>query len=278
MVSANLVCKHVLPRPSERDGPVRCKSRRKSGIKSRTRLAAGLLAMLVSLSAQAADWSSANVQYLAGDGYKIGDESMGIFTMEYAAGAKTWDVFLFFDVNNPTGPGINHYGEFSPRLSLGAFTGSPLSFGIVKDVMIATTLEMGDGVRAYLAGVGLPLKLPGFAFADINLYARKSYRDFAAVQTNTGGQVTIDWLLPFKLGPLDMAFEGFADWAFGEDGGSAPIADNLVAGPRLLMDVGKFIGSPGKLQVGVEYQIWRNKFGVKGVDENVPQAMVKWIF
>jgi hypothetical protein len=29
--------------------------------------------------------------------------------------------------------------------------------------------------------------------------------------------------------------------------------------------------------VGIEYQIWRNKFGIRGVNEGVPQAMVKWI-
>jgi len=267
-------CLHTLPQIQEGDRLARSKSRTQSSAK----LAAALLAALVGVPAQAADWSAANVQYLAGDGYKLGDESMGIFTLEYAAGAKTWDVFLFLDVANPTGKGTGHYAEFSPRLSLGVLTSSPLSFGIVKDTMIATTVEMGDGVHAYLVGVGLPLKLPGFAFADLNLYARKSYRDFVVSQTDTGGQITVDWLLPFKLGPLDMAFEGFADWAFGEDGGSAPKADNLVAGPRLLVDVGKFIGAPGKLQVGVEYQIWRNKYGVKGVHEDVPQAMVKWIF
>ncbi len=235
-------------------------------------------AVLTASPVRAADWSAANVQYLHGDGYELGDNSMGILTVEYAAGAKNWDVFMFLDVSNPDAPGTDHYAEFSPRLSLGAFTGAPLGFGIIKDTMISTTVEMGDGVRAYLVGVGFPLKLPGFAFADFNLYARKSERDFVTTQTDTGGQITIDWLLPFKLGPLDMAFEGFADWAFGEDGGTAPKADNLIAGPRLLVDIGKFAGAPGKLQVGVEYQIWRNKFGVDGVDEDVPQAMVKWIF
>lgn len=31
------------------------------------------------------------------------------------------------------------------------------------------------------------------------------------------------------------------------------------------------------MQAGVECQIWRNKFGIDGVDEDVAQAMVKWI-
>jgi nucleoside-specific outer membrane channel protein Tsx len=241
-------------------------------------LATGLLGACLCAPAHAADWSSANVQLLHGDGYDLEDNSKEVLTFEYAAGAKTWDVFFFMDIGNPLSSGTSHYGEFSPRLSLSAFTGEPLAFGIVKDTMIATTLEMGDGVRSYLVGVGFPLNLPGFAFADLNIYARKSYRDFVADQTDVGGQVTIDWLYPFKLGPLDMAFEGFADYAFGENGGSAPKEDNLITAPRLLVDVGKFIGAPGKFQVGVEYQAWINKFGVKGFDEGVAQAMVKWTF
>ena len=35
---------------------------------------------------------------------------------------------------------------------------------------------------------------------------------------------------------------------------------------------------PGNLFVGVEYQYWKNKYGVDGVDENVVQMMAKWFF
>jgi hypothetical protein len=80
--------------------------------------------------------------------------------------------------------------------------------------------------------------------------------------------------MPFKTGSLDWTFEGFADYAYGLD----PSEDNLIAGPRLLIDAGKAWGSPGVLQVGVEHQIWRNKFGIDGVDEDVTQLMVKWIW
>ena len=30
--------------------------------------------------------------------------------------------------------------------------------------------------------------------------------------------------------------------------------------------------------MGIEYQIWRNKYGLKDIDEDVAQAMIKWIF
>lgn len=236
------------------------------------------LSLLASASAasQAAEWSTTNVQLLHGEGYELGDNSMAIMTMEHANGWKYGDNFFFLDVINPAAKGTSYYAEFSPRLSLGKISGKDLSFGIVKDVLVAGTLEMGEDLRAYLLGIGLALDLPKFAFADINLYYRESKRDWLAVQTDAGAQVTIDWLLPFQLGGQKLAFEGFADYAWGEKGGSAPKADNLIAGPRLLIDVGNWFGAPGTLQAGVEYQIWRNKYGVKGVHEEIPQVMVKW--
>lgn len=231
--------------------------------------------------AGAADWSATNVQLLNGtryaDDFGIDDKGKAIFTFEHADGWKYGDNFFFLDVSNPGTNGTSEYAEFSPRFSFGKIATTDLSFGVVKDVLLAATWEKGGGVRAYLVGPGIALGLPKFAFADLNIYARKSERDFAPVDTDLGWQVTIDWLLPFSIGPVKMAFEGFADYAGGESGGSVPKEDNLITAPRLLMDVGALFGAAGKVQAGVEYQIWRNKFGIDGVNEDVPQVMVKWI-
>ena len=87
--------------------------------------------------------------------------------------------------------------------------------------------------------------------------------------------MTLAWGAPFKLGPLPLVFEGFLDFAWGED----PLQDNLLTAPRLLVDIGQLAGiGAGTLQAGVEYQIWRNKYGIDGMDEDVAQAMVKWIW
>ena len=231
------------------------------------------------LPAHAADWNSSNVQLLQGDGFKLGAKERTIFTFENSLGWKYGDNFIFLDVTEPTDSGTTYYSEWSPRLSLGKISGKNMSYGIIKDVMLAGTLEMGDGVRGKLVGVGLPLKLPNFAFANVNVYARQSERDFASSQTNTGGQVTVSWKRPFAVGGTKWSFEGFMDYAWGEDGGSHPKEDNIVAAPRLLLDVGALGGAkPGVLEAGIEQQIWRNKFGVKDVNENVTQAMVKWNF
>ena len=77
--------------------------------------------------------------------------------------------------------------------------------------------------------------------------------------------------LSFKIIPVYPLFSNTYD-------GSNPKANNLNAAPRLLLDLGHFRGTPGHLFAGIEYQPWRNKFGIEGVDEDVAQVMLKWVF
>ena len=222
--------------------------------------------------AGAATFSSTNIQYLVGNNYELGDKSRSIVTVEHVNAWKYGDNFFFVDIQNPNRTGTHSqtalYGEISPRFSLSALTGQPMSFGIVKDVLITTTLEAGNGFHNNLYGVAVDLNiLPVF---QINYYIRNEI----GAGTDLGNQLTLVWLAPFEAGPVSMVFEGFLDYAWG----LSPSKDNIIAGPRLLADIGKMWGAPGTLQAGVEYQIWRNKFGIDGVNEDVPQLMVKWIW
>lgn len=228
-----------------------------------------------SATAGAATFSTTNIQYLYGTKYELGDETRSIITLEHVNAWKYGDNFFFVDITNPNRTGENtgteFYGEISPRLSLSALSGKQLSAGIVKDVLITTTMEVGDagaGFHNYLYGVAVDLNI--LPVAQINYYVRNEINS----TTELGSQITLVWLAPFSLGAVDVSFEGFFDYAWGND----PSEDNIVAGPRLLMDVGKFFGAPQTLQAGIEYQYWKNKFGIKDVNENVPQAMVKWIW
>jgi len=218
--------------------------------------------------------SSTNIQYLYGRSYELGDKARSIVTLERASGWRYGDSYLFVDVQNPDRSGratkTSFYGELSPRLSLGKISGHDLAVGMIHDVLLSFTAEFGEGFRNYLYGLAVDLKVPGFAYFKANWYVRNEI-DFA---TDRGQQVTLAWALPFRTGALDWTLEGFADYAWGLH----PAADKLATAPRLLLDIGKAFGAPGTLQAGMEYQIWRNKFGIKGVDENVPQIMVKWIW
>ena len=224
------------------------------------------------VSAGAATFNTTNIQYLVGNNYELGDKSRSIITLEHVNAWKYGDNFFFVDIENPNRTGASTqtglYAEISPRFSLGALTGQPLSFGPVKDVLITTTLEAGNGFHNNLYGIAVDLNiLPVF---QINYYLRNQI----GAGTDLGNQLTLVWLAPFDAGPVSMVFEGFFDYAWG----LSPSKDNIITGPRLLADVGKLWGAPGTLQAGIEYQVWRNKFGIDGVDEDVPQLMVKWIW
>ncbi|MBI4917852.1 MAG: hypothetical protein HY825_18580 [Acidobacteria bacterium] len=52
----------------------------------------------------------------------------------------------------------------------------------------------------------------------------------------------------------------------------------LLAQPQVLVDLGPLWGNEGQVMLGIEYQYWRNKFGIAGVTESAPQAMVLWRF
>jgi len=235
------------------------------------------LSFATSALAGAATWQSSNIQYLYGSNFELGDSARSTLTFEHANGWKYGDNFFFVDVLNPVTDGNNTqtelYAEFSPRLSLSSLTGKKLSFPLVKDVLLAGTLEMGKtdfgGFRNYLYGVGFSLDLPKFAFADLNLLVRDNPK-----QEGLTAQATIDWMLPFNMSSAKLVFEGFADLA----GAEGDTVLNLDIQPRLLLDLGNFWNTPGNLFAGMEYIYWHNKFGIDGVEENVAQAMVKVVF
>lgn len=237
-------------------------------------LAALFLAPFAAQEAQAGMtlWNQTNVQFLWGGQFKNPyahtEGTQSTITVEHANAWKYGDNFLFFDVTDSEKDKTGIYGEISPRLSLGKITGRDLSAPFVKDVLLASTVEVGQGFRNYLYGVGLSLNLPKFNFADLNVYVRNDPK-----QPGSTYQVTPCWQLPFTVGKADMIFEGFTDIA----GSEGNLGFNIDAQPRLLLDLGKFWDAPGSVYFGTEVIYWHNKYGVKGVNEFAPQAMVKFV-
>jgi nucleoside-specific outer membrane channel protein Tsx len=202
-------------------------------------------------------------------------ESASVITIEHVNEWKYGDNFLFIDITNPDRSDgdfdTGYYGELAPRLSFGKISGKGVGTGLVKDVLLTSTAEIGQGFRNYLYGVAVDLNLPGTPVFQINYYARNEVSNPAA---DMGSQVTLVWLKPFTIGNLSFTFEGFYDYAWGMD----HVEDNIITAPRLLLDLGQFWDTPGVLQAGIEYQIWRNKYGIDDIDEDVVQAMVKWVW
>ena len=243
----------------------------------------------------AADWSSTNVQFLTGDDFVnpfSGDEySNNILTMEHASGWKYGDNFFFVDVINGDGDtDTEFYGEFSPRLSFGKMSGHQFG-GFVKDVLLATQWNFGKdngvfggaNVSAYLIGAGVDLAVPGAAFFQVNVYQRTEHSTaiipgVGTFYTNDSTlQLTVVGLFPFSLGSTKWSIGGFADYI-------GKIEDNkahLLFAPQILMDIGALAGAPGRLEAGIEYSYWKNKFGVDippigTSNERVVELMIKW--
>lgn len=233
-------------------------------------VAALCLGLLGWSGAEAAErWSSTNLQLLYGDNYELGPKERTILTLEHASGWEYGDNFFFVDVTDFEDEGTSLYGELLSRLSLSKISGRKIGVGALSDVLLAGHLEFGEGVRTYLYGIGTNWDLPGFAFFKLDFYVR----DEPDLRASPTWQITPSWLLPFQIGPVKASLGGFVDFA----GSQGERESSIVGAPQLLVDIGNFWGAPDRLHAGIEYQFWRNKFGIDGVDEDVVQLMLKWV-
>jgi nucleoside-specific outer membrane channel protein Tsx len=123
--------------------------------------------------------------------------------------------------------------------------------GIFQDVGPAFELNQGQNFYAYLAGLGGNLALPAPYVVGLNLYYR--YDKFVG----DGWQVTPFWGLPFQVGPVGLAFAGFADLAAAETAAGSDSVD-LMTQPQLLVDVGALWNQPRRWWLGTEWWLHYN--------------------
>lgn len=247
---------------------------------------------LISFSSQAEMfWSDNSISVLTnlGDYEVASNDDINVITLEHASAHNWGDLFFFADrldykEDSQSVAAKETYVELSPRFSLSYLSDSTLEFGIISDVFIATTwehstfdsdvimipglapIDIDNRFDNYLVGIGVDLKLPGFAYFNANLYQANNER------TDNDQQLTVVWGLPFSLGSADFMFDGFIDWSSAQDTHAADFHFN----PQLRLDVGKYFGVAKKFEAGVEYSYWHNKFGISGLDdESVASLMVK---
>ena len=218
-------------------------------------------------------WQDFSITGLYGENYAhpvgmVDDLEQTTITAEYAAGLKYGDFFAFADRTNNDLSGNETYFEVAPRLSLGAVSGQKLAVGPIKDVLIATTWEGGEGFNNYLYGIGFALDIPYTQYANINFYKVENDGQ------EDDYQMTITYAIPFKLGSEEFLADAFLDWSTAED----DHASELNWTSQYKWNVGKHISPKTKLYVGIEHSVWNNKFGIKGVDQNDVSALVKYHF
>ena len=227
-------------------------------------------------------WSNVSATYLAGDGYLhafTGDEGKSqVVTLEHAA-AYTWGKsFSFVDrsiVENDVAPD-DTYGEV--HIDISVTGGKGFTDSVVKDVYVATQWEHAATVNLdnILLGGAIGWNVPGFIFLDTAIYYRSNGKDSFGVELDDNFQFSTAWAVPFSLGSTKWVFDGFVDISdatknnFGQD-----VEMQIIAQPQLKLDLGNFFGKEGKYFAGVEYNYWKNKLGVDGADQSLPQFIVQ---
>lgn len=255
-------------------------------------------AMTGSVAEEASGYSSWDVQFLYGsqfqEPFNPNDVSKAIVTIENSSAWSWGSSYFFVDTaysikNDQNSDGKERhawdgYAEWYPSASIGKLSGTNLSAWIINDVSLTAGLNYGRKTTGaepliYLPGLTFDLSLPGFAFFSLGTYA---YIDRGTVNNgdnngchSTGLQITPSWLLPFSIGTVDFQFAGFLDYITKHGDCKAQV----VSQPQLTVDMGKLLGmNPGKLYAGTEFQYWNNKFGIEGLDEHFPQALLIYRF
>jgi nucleoside-specific outer membrane channel protein Tsx len=247
------------------------------------------LCLLVPLSVHAGilDWSNTEIQYLHGSGYQMPKNpnaiDRSIITVSHADGWSLGRNFFFLDtlISEKGEPSqVNVYGELYSYFSLNKVTGRDGVFGPIKDLNATLGVNMGEnldinptsGTRVLLYGGTVDLNIPGFKLFNIDFLCHNITEPVA---TGNSLQITTVWKLPFSIANTHWSFEGFADYIGAK---KDQYAENFLAQPQIRLDVGDFFGSPNRVEIGLEYQYWHNKFGIKGFTESLPQTLIVWKF
>lgn len=218
-------------------------------------------------------WQDFRLTYLNGSHYRLGDPNRQVLTIEHAAATSWGDSFFFLDHMKSANGQHSNYAELQPRFSLGKNGWQLKPGGLIKDVLLASHIEMSSQRTNLLYGVGLDLAVPGMKFTQLNFYRRNNE------QLADNWQATLAWGAPFQLSGQAFLYDGFIDWA----SGSIDQQTNFNWTSQF-----KWLASDmwqGKSQVwlGVEYVWWRHKFGVTDSPqlrshENNVNFLLKWHF
>lgn len=218
-------------------------------------------------------WQDFSVTYLSGQNYEIGDPDRQVITLEHVAGTSWGDSFMFLDHLRSSNGDRSNYAEWSPRISLCKTGISCISNAFIKDVLIASTIEMSSASTDFLYGVGFDLNIPQFQFVQLNFYRRNNDNN----QDNW--QVTSAWALPFEIADQPFRYDGFIDWFNSTDDQRSSF--NWTS--QLKWSASKWLGLSSPLYFGIEYVFWRNKYGIANsaqfdTNESNVNLLVKWHF
>ena len=255
---------------------------------------AALLCAGVSLAsaAQAADWSDTYLGYRHGSQYAEPFEgnsiSKDIFNLSHVSGYKYGTNFfnadiLLSDSKDPasatsTDGAHEVYVVYRHTLDLEKVTGKKFNYGFIRGAGLTAGFDYNNKDDAgynskkhmLVAGPTLMLDVPGFM--NVSLLALWESNAPCNTFTNTcvsryrydtHPMLTAAWGIP--IGSTPLSFEGFANFiaSKGKDEFGANTKPETNIDMQLMLDVGAVTGgAKNTFKVGLEYQYWKNKFGV----------------
>lgn len=201
------------------------------------------------------------------------DNSLTTMTLEHGS-THTWGgVFFFVDRHqgddDAKGKTFKEtYGELAPKYKLATFNN-----GLIKQVNLAGQYEFGSNSSGfsqdnYLVGLGadLNLPIPGMKYASASIYHAFNNDTFSTADDQ---QIT----LTYGWEKNDFVVDGYVDYSFNNDDKK----DSLHINPQIKYNLQKVLGIDNRLEVGMEYSYWKNKYG-RDVTQNAPSALVKYHF
>ncbi|KXI29084.1 DUF5020 family protein [Paraglaciecola hydrolytica] len=218
-------------------------------------------------------WQDFSVTYLNGQHYQVGDPKREVITLEHAASTSWGDSFMFFDHLRSENGERSNYTEWSPRVSLCKVEISCFSNAWIKELFIASTIEMSTVSTDVLLGMGSNWDISGFKFLQINVYRRQNDN------VTNNWQVTTSWSRPFALANQKFTYDGFIDW----NTTTVDRRSSMNWTSQLKWSATEWLGLSSTLYFGVEYVYWRNKFGIADssnfrTNESNVNVLVKWHF
>ena len=208
---------------------------------------------------------------------------------------------LFSNANEPangTGGGSTEfYGVYRGQLSPDKIFGIPTKFGPIS----AINLELGGDAetentafapdkKLLVAGPNVHFDL-GAGFLNVGIHISHEWNNngiaHKAVDFQTTPEFEFVWLYSLKsLTGLPLDFKGFTNIVLpkGKDGFSAQTKTEVLAVPRLSLDIGTMMfGKAHKPDLFFQVELWENKFGndhtkVTGSEEVAPEFGVEFHF
>jgi nucleoside-specific outer membrane channel protein Tsx len=192
------------------------------------------------------------------------------------------------------------YLTYRHQLQYGKVTGTPLAFGVIRDVALTAGFDlntkdttMGPRKQVIVVGPTIKFDVPGFLDVGVWYYQERNHCGIPpCLEPGAHSQITFDptyivnatWGIPFEVGSVPFKFQGFVNFVGpkGKDYTNQDTAKETLVRTSLMVDAGQVLAShKNVVYVGVGYEYWHNKYGNRpgvGTQESAPQLQVEWHF